>query len=157
MAWDLWIINCLNNVHKVKICESQTFLWVTIAKVDVCSPDRTMHGLVRSWPGENPEQFYFCLWLTKDFVIHKLWVHVVVVIHKKNCYSQIVRSSDSDPRLQRTESPLKTRREAIQAKNSENIEIRKTNLISSSTQPKEEFPCALCWDSLKLRGSRIFT
>jgi len=39
----------------------------------------------------------------------------------------------------------------------ENIEIRKNNLISSSTQSKEEFPCALCWDSLKLRGSRIFT
>jgi len=111
MAWNLWIINCLYNVHKEKICESQTFLWVTIAKVDVCSPDRTMHGLVRSWPGEDPEQFYFCLWLTKDFVIHKLCVHVVVVIHKKCCYSQIVRSSDSDPRLQRTESPLKTRRD----------------------------------------------
>ena len=40
-------------------------------------------------------------------------MHVVVVIHKKICYSQIVRSSDSDPRLQRTESPLKTRRDVL--------------------------------------------
>jgi len=60
-------------------------------------------------------------------------------------------------RLWQNITPSVRKYKAIRAKNSENIEIRKTNLISSSTQPKEEFPCALCWDSLKLRGSRIFT
>ena len=54
-------------------------------------------------------------------------------------------------------TPSVQKYKAIRAKISENIEIRKNNIISSSTQPKEEFPCALCWDSLKLRGSRIFT
>ena len=32
------------------------------------------------------------------------------------------------------------------------FEIRKNNTISKSTQPNKEFPCAFCWDSLKLRG-----
>ena len=54
-------------------------------------------------------------------------------------------------------TPSVRKYKAVRAKNPKILEIRKNNIISSSTQPKEEFPCAFCWDSLKLRGSRIFT
>ena len=54
-------------------------------------------------------------------------------------------------------TPSVRKYKAIRSKNPKNIELRKNNITSRSTQSKEEFPCALCWDSLKLRGSRVFT
>ena len=54
-------------------------------------------------------------------------------------------------------TPSVRKYKAIRSKNLENIELRKNNIISSSTQPKEEFPCAFYWDSLKLRSIKIFT
>ena len=54
-------------------------------------------------------------------------------------------------------TPFIRKYKAVCSKNPKLYETRNNNFISSSTQPKEKCPCAFCWDSLKLPGSRIFT
>ena len=54
-------------------------------------------------------------------------------------------------------TPSVRKYKTFRGKNPKISEIKKNSIIFSSTQPKEEFPCAFCWVSLKVRGSSIFT
>ena len=53
-------------------------------------------------------------------------------------------------------TPSVRKYKAVRTKNPRISEIRKSSIIFSSTQPKEEFPYPFFGVSLKVRGSRIF-
>ena len=54
-------------------------------------------------------------------------------------------------------TPSVRKYQAVRTRNPKISEIRKSNIIISSTQPKEEFQCAFFGDSLKVRWSWIFS